>query len=106
MVHHDNAPAYAATKVQQFFAGNNTAIVQHPPYSPDLAICDFSIFPRLTMKLKGRRFDTIDEIQQETKMVLMSFQQRDFETTFEQWSKRWDRCINANGDYFEGDHDM
>jgi hypothetical protein len=33
-------------------------IVPHPPYSPDLAPCDFALFPKLKMKLKGRRFQT------------------------------------------------
>jgi hypothetical protein len=32
-------------------------IVSHPPYSPDLAPCDFALFPKLKMKLKGRRFE-------------------------------------------------
>ena len=34
----------------------------HPPYSPDLAPCDFFLFPKMKLKLKGRRFDTIEEI--------------------------------------------
>jgi hypothetical protein len=39
------------------------AIIPHPPYSPDLATCDFFLFPKMKLKLKGRRFDTIEEIQ-------------------------------------------
>jgi hypothetical protein len=36
------------------------------PYSPDLAPCDFFIFPRIKMKLKGRRFDDADTIKMNT----------------------------------------
>jgi hypothetical protein len=36
-----------------------------PPYSPDLAPCDFSLFPKMNLKLKRRQFDTIEEIQAE-----------------------------------------
>jgi hypothetical protein len=41
------------------------AVIPHPPYSPDLAPCDFFLFPKMKLKLKGRRFDTIEEIQAE-----------------------------------------
>jgi hypothetical protein len=41
------------------------ALIAHPPYSPDLAPCVFSIFLKMKLKLKGRRFDTIEEIQAE-----------------------------------------
>ena len=37
--------------------------VTQPPYSPDLAPCDFWLFPNLKSPLKGTRFQTINEIQ-------------------------------------------
>jgi hypothetical protein len=42
------------------------AVIPHPPHSPDLAPCDFFLFPKMKLKLKGRRFDTTDEIQAES----------------------------------------
>jgi hypothetical protein len=33
-----------------------------PPYSPDIAPCDFFLLPKMKIKLKGRRFDSIEEI--------------------------------------------
>jgi hypothetical protein len=39
--------------------------IPHPPYSHDLAPCDFFLFPKMKLKLKGRRFDTTEEIQAE-----------------------------------------
>jgi hypothetical protein len=42
------------------------AVILHPPYSPDLAPCDFFIFPKMKMKVKGHRFDTIEDIQAES----------------------------------------
>jgi hypothetical protein len=38
------------------------AVITHPQYSPDLALCDFFLFPKMKLKLKGRQFDTIEEI--------------------------------------------
>jgi hypothetical protein len=48
------------------------AVTPHPPYSPDLAPCDFFLFQNMKLKLKGRRFDTIGEIQAESQSVLES----------------------------------
>ena len=57
ILHHDNAPAHTSHLVQQFLAKHGTAQLQQPPYSPDLAPCDFFLFPRLKKVLKGHRFD-------------------------------------------------
>jgi hypothetical protein len=46
------------------------SVIPHPPYSPDLAPCDFFLFPKIKLNLKGRRFDTIEEIQAESQRVL------------------------------------
>jgi hypothetical protein len=43
-------------------------VIPHPPCS-DLAPCDF-IFSKMKLKLKGSRFDTIEEIQAESQRVL------------------------------------
>jgi hypothetical protein len=67
---------------------NNKVIVPHRPYSPDLAPCDFSLFPKLKMKLKGRRFETVFDIQREPQAVLDSIKKNDFHVAFEAWKKR------------------
>jgi len=53
--------------------------------------------------MKGRRFDTIEEIQEESQRVLDTIPKRGFQGCFQAWQKRWDRCIRAKGEYFEGD---
>jgi hypothetical protein len=62
------------------------AVIPHPPYSPDLAPFDFLLFPKIKLKLKGRRFDTCGEIQAELQRVLDSLteQQRVLDTLTEQ----------------------
>lgn len=60
-------------------------IIPHPPYSPDLAPCDFFLFPKMKFKLKGRRFDTIEEIQTELQAVLDMLIEKDFQKAFQQW---------------------
>jgi hypothetical protein len=51
-------------------ASKNTTVIPHPPYSPDLAPSDFFLFPKMKFRLKGRRFDTTEEIQAESQEVL------------------------------------
>ena len=47
LLHYDNAPAYTSLLVCEFLAKNNTIILPQPLYSPDLATCDFFLFPKL-----------------------------------------------------------
>jgi hypothetical protein len=72
-------------KTTEFLTNNNIVIVPHPPYSPDLVPCDFALFPKLKMKLKGRRFETVPGIQRESKAVLDSIKENDFYGSFEAW---------------------
>jgi hypothetical protein len=65
-----------------------------------LALCDFFVFPKMKLKLKGRRFDTIEEIQAESQRVLHTPAEKDFQEAFQIWRRR---CLHAGGNYFEGD---
>ena len=103
IIYNDNAPAHRSFKVSQFLAKNNMTVIPHPPYLPDLAPCDFFLFPKLKLQMKGRTFDTTEEIQEESQRVLDTIPKRDFQGCFQAWQKRWDCCIRAKGEYFEGD---
>jgi hypothetical protein len=46
------------------------SVIPHPPHSPHLAPCDFLLLPKTKLKLKGRRFDTIEEIHSESRRML------------------------------------
>jgi transposase len=77
--------------------------VPHPPYSPDLAPADFFLFPKLKTTLKGHRFQTIEEIQENATRELRAITENALQEAFQQWKKHWERCIASRGDYFEGD---
>jgi hypothetical protein len=57
----------------------------------------------LKIKLKGRRFDTIEVIEAESQAVLNPLIEHDFQDACKKWQKRWERRICAEGHYFEGD---
>ena len=71
--------------------------VPHNPYSPDLAPCDFWLFS----KLRGCRYETIEEMKNAVTKVIDTFTQEDFHGAFQKLLERYNKCIAAGGDYFE-----
>ena len=72
------------------------------PYSPDLAPCDFFMFPRMKRDLKGKCFQNVEEVREKTMEALRAITLQELQNCFEQWKKRWDKCIDSQGEYFEG----
>ena len=72
--------------------------VPQPPYSRDLAPCDFWLFP----KLRGCRYETIEEMKEAVKKVIDTLTQEGFHGAFQKLLERY-KYIAAGGDYFEGD---
>ena len=102
-LHHNDTPSHAALVLREHFAKNSTHIVPQPSYSTDLAPCDFWLFPELKRRLQGHRFDTIEEIQAETKKALKAIPEIEFNKCFDECKKYWHKCIISGVDYFEGD---
>ena len=73
--------------------------VLQPPYSPDLAPCDFWLFPKLT----GCRCETIEEMKEAVKKVNDTLTQEDFHGAYQKLLERYNKCIAARVDHFEGD---
>ena len=70
-LHHNNTPAHTSHLVQSVLAKHQITQVTQPRYSPDLVPCDFWIFPKLKSPLKGKRIQTIQEIQENMTGQLM-----------------------------------
>jgi hypothetical protein len=68
-LHHDNTPVHTPL-VRQVLTSKNITMIPHSPYSPDLATCDFFLFPKMKLRLKGRRFDMTEEIHAESQEVI------------------------------------
>ena len=73
--------------------------VPRTPYSPDLAPCDFWLFP----KLRGYHYETIEEMIEAVTKVLDTLTQEDFYGAFQKLLERYNKRIAAGGDYFEED---
>ena len=71
-LHHDNAPAHASSLMHSFLAKHQIIQVMQHLFSLDLVPYDFWLFPKLKLPLKGKRFQAIDEIQENTTGQLMA----------------------------------
>ena len=69
------------------------------PQSPDLVPCDFWLFP----KLRGCRYETIEEMKEAVTKVTDTLTQEDFHWAFQRLLERYNKCIAAGGDFFEGE---
>jgi transposase len=59
-----------ALSAREFLASKQITELERPPYSPDLAPSDFSLFPKIKEILKGRHFDDIDDTINNTTVAL------------------------------------
>ena len=70
--------------------GINT--VPQPPYSPDLALCDFCLFP----KLRGCRYETIEEMKEAVTKVIDTLTQEDFHGALKKILERYNKYHKYN----------
>ena len=75
----------------------------HPPYRPDIAACDFWLFRKLKEKLRGCRYETIEEMKEPVTKGIDTLTQEYFHGAFQELLERYSKCIAAGGDYFEVD---
>ena len=73
--------------------------VPHPPYSPDLSPCDFCLF----LKLRGCRYEIIEEMKEVVTKVIDTLTQEDFHGALQKLLEQYNKCTAAGGDYFEED---
>ena len=74
----DNAPVHNSILVTDYLSKMGIRTVPHPPYSPDLAPCDFCLFP----KLRSYRYETIEEMKEAVMKVIDMLTQEDFDGDF------------------------
>ena len=101
-LHHDNAPSHTSFAVREFLAQHNITMLPHPPYSPDFALCDFFLFPKLKTHLKGHHFGTFENVQAAATRALNNISTEDFLHCYEEWQQQWNRCIHHKEPILKG----
>lgn len=101
LLHQDNAPSHTAATTKLEISLLDFQVIDHAPYSPDIAPMDFRVFPVVKSALKGRKFDNFYELSVAVKTIVKSFDEGWYKDVFRQWIQRHNKCIDCNGDYIE-----
>ena len=99
---HDNAPAHTSAIVTAFLKKEKVTVLPHSPYSPDLAPCDFFLFPKLKTFLAGRKYQSRQALGSAIHQYLITVPKSAYRDAFKKWIHRLKLCISSHGEYFEG----
>jgi hypothetical protein len=67
-------------------------------------MCDLVHFLKLEFHLRGHHFGTMDNIQKVVTDQLRALLHEDFQHCYREWEQRLRRCVDSQGNYFEGDN--
>jgi hypothetical protein len=74
-------------------------LAPQPPYSPDLAPCDFVLFGYLKQHLEGKHFTKEDRVITAVREVSDKIPLQTFQNVMDDWQYRLRRCIQLGGEY-------
>lgn len=98
---HDNAPVHKSRVAMAALYHCGFEMLNHPPYSPDLAPCDYYLFPKLKKELRGKKFSNDEEVKS---AISAYFEDKDNTFFFDGINKlieRSEKCIRVKGEYIE-----
>lgn len=92
--HHDNAMMNVSKKYKY-------ELISNAPNSPDLAPCDYFLFPNLKKWLTGKKCYSSDELREAVTGYFNGLEREYFSEGIQTIENRWNKCIELNGDYVE-----
>jgi histone-lysine N-methyltransferase SETMAR len=101
MPHFDNGPMHNAEGVQEHLTGLGFQRSEHPPYSLDLAPCDFFLFGAMKGNIWRPRFDSLDGIFDTGESFLGGLCADVLQTVFQEWIRHSRPCSESGGEYVE-----
>ena len=84
----DNVTPHCTSKVIDFLRQERIKLLPHPPYSAELAPCDFFLFPKLKKALAGKKYNSIVNLSRAVQAIVDSILQEEYYKSFESWRKR------------------
>ena len=100
----DNASPHTSnlTLAYLFEVGMAESLWPHPQYSPGLSPCDFWAFPLLKSKIRGHRFNNLEDVKTTVRRTLKSIPLCDFQDCVDKLLLWYHKCVEAGGHYFKG----
>ena len=99
ILQHDNARPHVAKMTISAIQELKWEILQHPPYSPDIAPSDFYLFRTIANDLRGVTFDNDEDVQIWLEEWFGSKDQAFYRYGIEKLPKRWETVITNKGEY-------
>lgn len=98
---HDDAQSHTAhTKVAEI-RDLHFECLPHPPYSTDLAVSDFHVFGALKEELLEASLGLMKKFKRQCMTGCASNIRFYFSRGIQALVKRWNKCIESNGDFVE-----
>ncbi|UYV77143.1 hypothetical protein LAZ67_14003433 [Cordylochernes scorpioides] len=94
---HDNARPHTSCKTVSTIIKLGSEVLEHPAYSPDLAPSDYFLFGLLKKELKGKRFDSDEDVQKVVQDFFHTFPESAYKEGIYKLPERWRRCIESQG---------
>ena len=98
---HDNAPVHTSHVAQEKIVAAGFQVIPHPAYSPDLAPSDYCLFSELKKRLRGKHFQSASDLEESVKDIFTTLPPSFYRNAFEALPVRWQKCLDANGNWFE-----
>lgn len=96
---HDGAKSHTSSQTHNFIEQHGVKLINHPPYSPDLAPCDFWLFDYLKLNLES--YECENDLTKAVTKTLTDLPEKEYRKTFNKWIERMELCIKNDGNYFE-----
>ena len=90
---HMITPQVTSQKCDLILSDQGDYFLEHPPYSPDIASCNFFLFPRLKKNLAGRKYTSRQKLGAATFDLLRGVPKKDNEKAFKYWIEGLKLCI-------------
>ena len=76
-------------------------LLDHQPYSPDLAPSDFFLFPGLKIALGEQRFSSNEKVITFVNNYFAEKKAGYYLDGLQRWEHRWEKCVELQRDYVE-----
>ena len=96
---HDNARPHVAKIVKAALQELDWEVLQHPPYSPDLAPTDYHLFRMLSNEMRGVTFDNDKGLENWLNNFFESRSSDFWQNGINKLVDRWEQVVNTDGEY-------
>lgn len=97
----DNARPHCSKRTNSKIQELGWDRVDHPPYSPDLAPSDFRLFRSLQHFLKGKNFDSFEQMSESLEEFFDSKDASFYRQGTMKLPDEWQEVIDVDGEYFD-----